>query len=388
LNGSANGSENGVEERELSIEKLVAGGDGLAFREGKAVFVPGVLPGETVRVRLVETRRDFDRAALVEVLKPSPGRVAPPCALAGICGGCDWLHISYKEQVRQKAAIVREALRRAGGIEWGEVEVEPGPPLAYRTRVQIHRDSHGTLGFKGLGSARVVHVAFCPIADPGINRIFSGDVAAPDGLERFSACSVGNRVAREGIDDDIDIRVRVAGKETVFSVGCFFQSNLAVLERLVPFVLEKLDGTSAADLYCGVGLFGAFLAERFSSVTVVESSTTSAAYARRNLPEPRCAVYPMTVEQWTASGAAGGPFDAVIVDPPRAGLGVEVRQWICRVMPRWLRYVSCNPVTLARDLRDFVSRGFLLDDLRVFDFYPQTSHIECVARLRGPRSAQ
>jgi 23S rRNA (uracil1939-C5)-methyltransferase len=382
-----NGSGSGSEERELFIEKLVAGGDGLAFLDGKAVFVPGVLPGETVSARLVETRRDFDRAALVEVLKPSPGRAAPPCALAGICGGCDWLHISYEEQRRQKAAIVREALRRVGGIDWDEVSVEPGPPLGYRNRVQIHRDSRGTLGFKGLGSARIVHVAFCPVADPGINRIFRGETEAPADGERFTVYSAGGVAAREGIDDDIDIRVRVAGKEIVFSVGCFFQSNLVLLEKLVPFVMEGLDGTRAADLYCGVGLFGAFLAERFSSVTAVESSATSAAYARRNLPEAVCAVYPMMVEHWTASGGAGGPFDAVIVDPPRAGLGVEVRQWICRAMPQRLRYVSCNPVTLARDLRDFVSRGFLVDDLRVFDFYPQTSHIECVARLRSPQGA-
>ena len=369
-------------ERELVIDKLVAGGDGLGFSEGKAVFISGVLPGERVRARIVESRRDFDRASLIEVLTPSADRVTPPCALAGICGGCDWLHIRYEAQLAQKAGIVREALRRVGRIDWSEIGVEAGPPLGYRNRVQIHLGSGGRLGYKGKASTRVVPVASCPIADRGINRIFDGRVEAPRQLDRFTVYSSGDALVREGIDDQRDMLVRVLGKEIAFSVGCFFQSNLTVLEKLVPFALQGLSGAAAADLYCGVGLFGSFLSDRFPRVIAVESSSTAAGYARRNVPSPAGEVYPMSVEQWIASAAHGGPLDAVVVDPPRAGLGAEVRAWLCAAAPKRLAYVSCDPVTLARDLGQLVAGGFVLEEVRVFDFYPQTSHVESAARLR------
>jgi 23S rRNA (uracil1939-C5)-methyltransferase len=165
-------------------------------------------------------------------------------------------------------------------------------------------------------------------------------------------------------------------------VGCFFQSNLAVLDTLVPWALEGLSGESAADLYCGVGLFGSFLAERFPRVISVESSATSLSYARRNITGASHEFYPMSVEQWIQSGAAPGGLDAVVVDPPRAGLGAEAREWLTADPPRQLVYVSCNPVTLARDLRVLTGTGaMVLQEVRLFDFYPQTSHIEAVAKL-------
>jgi 23S rRNA (uracil1939-C5)-methyltransferase len=174
---------------------------------------------------------------------------------------------------------------------------------------------------------------------------------------------------------------RVCGREIVFSVGCFFQSNLAVLDKLVPWALEGLSGSTAADLYCGVGLFGSFLSARFSRIICVESSAMSLSYARRNVVGPAHEFFPMSVEQWITSGAARGPFDAAVVDPPRPGLGAEARDWLSGAGIERLVYVSCNPVTLARDLGGLCDTAFVLDDLRLFDFYPQTSHIEAVAKL-------
>lgn len=233
---------------ELSIVKLVAGGEGLGYVAGKAVFVPGVLPGEKVRVRMVQRRRDFDRAALLEVLEPSPHRVSPPCRLAGVCGGCDWLHIRYEEQLAQKIGIVRESLRRTGGIARDTIEIEPSPPLGSRSRAQVHRDGNGRLGYMGAGSNRIVHVDACPIAVGPINGVFNGSVPLPESLDRFTVFSNGEYVAAEGIDDDRDLVARVCGREIVFSVGCFFQSNLTVLDKLVPWALEGLAGATAADL--------------------------------------------------------------------------------------------------------------------------------------------
>lgn len=366
---------------DLSIVKLVAGGDGLGYAAGKAVFVPGVLAGEKVRVRIVQRRKDFDRAVLLEVLEPSAHRVSPPCRLAGVCGGCDWLHIRYEEQLAQKVNIVREALLRTGRIARDTIGIEPSAPLGSRSRAQVHRDDDGRLGFMAARSNRIVPVDACPIVAPPLNGVFDGSVRVPDNLDRFTMFSCGEGAAVEGIDDDRTLTARVCGREIVFSVGCFFQSNLAVLDKLLPWALEGLAGNAAADLYGGVGLFGSFLSKHFSRIVCVESSAMSLSYARRNVVGAAHEFFPMSVEGWIISGAARGPFDAVVVDPPRPGLGPDVRAWLCATDVRRLVYVSCNPVTLARDLGQLCDSAFDLDDLRLFDFYPQTSHIEAVAKL-------
>lgn len=376
-------------ECDLAVEKLVAGGDGLGFLDGKAVFAPGVLPGETARVRIVERRRDFDRAELLEVRAASSDRVSPACALAGICGGCDWMHIAHARQLALKREILRESMRRAGGIECGDIGVVEGPPFRYRNRAQIHRDREGRLGYMGARSVRIVPVESCPVVVAPIDGLFHAqgagrDPRVPDGLDRFVVFSNGEWVASEGIDDDRELSVPVLGTPISFSVGCFFQGNLAVLDRLASFALDGLDelaGETAADLYCGVGLFGALLGARSKVITSVESSSLSVSFARRNIRGPRSEFFPMTVEQWIESGGARKRPDAVIVDPPRVGLGPEVRQHLCALKSPRLVYVSCNPVTLARDLGQLVRAGYALEELRVFDFYPQTSHIETVARL-------
>jgi 23S rRNA (uracil1939-C5)-methyltransferase len=375
---------------DISIVKLVAGGDGLGFLDGKAVFVPDTLPGEVVRVRWTQRHRDFDRAAVVEVRQPSPHRVTPPCRLAGRCGGCDWLHISYEEQLAQKISIVQEALRRVGRIEPPPLLIEPSPPLGSRSRAQIHRQGD-TLGYMAARSNQLVKVETCPIVAPAIDTIFGGAVRTPDDRERFTVFGVGlspdgtaPAVAVEGIDDDRDLTVSIRGRPITFSVGCFFQSNLAVLERLIPWAFDQLSGDVAADLYCGVGLFGVFLSLRFSRIICVEESATSMAYARRNITGTAAEFYPMSVEQWISSGgAARSAPDTVVADPPRIGLDPQVREWLCRVRPRTFLYVSCNPVTMARDLARLLSGGFRLDAIRLFDFYPQTSHVEVVAKLSG-----
>jgi 23S rRNA (uracil1939-C5)-methyltransferase len=366
---------------ELVIARLVAGGDGIGFVDGKAVFVPGVLPGERVRVRVVQRRRDYDRAELVEVLVPSVHRVAPGCQYAGLCGGCDWLHIGYEEQLRQKVSIVSEALRRTGRIEREDPPIEPSAPWQARNRVQLHRAEKGGLGYMGARSARVVKVADCPIAAPSIGRLLRGEAVPPEGLERFTAFADGGTLAVEGRDDGRDLSVKVGDRDILFSVGCFFQANVAVLRKLVPWALAGLQGETAADLYCGVGLFAACMSASFSRLVCVESRAMSLSYARRNVPGASHEFYPMTVEQWTHSVSASSRRDAVIVDPPRAGLGEEVRAWLIERTPSRLVYVSCNPVTLARDLAALTGGGYVLEDLRLFDFYPQTSHVEAAARL-------
>ncbi len=314
-----------------------------------------------------------------------PSGVVPGCRYAGDCGGCDWLHIGYEEQLRQKVSVVVEALRRTGRIDWARnCRSSPRAPWQSRNRAQVHRVPEGGLGYMGARSVRVVHVDDCPIVVPAIGKLFRGEARPPEGLERFTAFADGETLAVEGRDDGRDLAASVNGREILFSVGCFFQSNVGMLQKLVPWALADIRGESAADLYCGVGLFGAFLAENISRITFVESRAISISYARRNAAGDTHEFFPMTVEEWISSGAASSRPETVVVDPPRAGLSLEVRSWLTESAPRRLVYVSCNPVTLARDLSALTGGGFVLEDLRLFDFYPQTSHIEAVARLTHP----
>lgn len=394
---------------EMTVEKLVPGGDGLARHEGKVVFVPGSLPGERIRARLTESKKDFARAEILEILAPSPDRTTPPCPLAGRCGGCDWQHISYAAQLRQKLAMAADALKRIGGMEWPDLAIEAGEPWRYRNRAQLHRAPGGGLGFLGRGSHDVIPVPSCPVADPALDALLTSSPAVPDSgepasrgaTERFMAwgyshgagslgalAPMGSARGRGSEDEAAlegrEIAVDILGKTIRFDLRCFFQSNAAMVEKLLPYALEGLAGKRAMDLYCGVGLFGAFLADRFRSVLAVEENAAALAYARKNIPGTGNVFLEGRLEDLVLQGRLGDSGEApeaVIVDPPRPGLDQAVRDWLIETKPPRLVYVSCNPVTLARDLKSLIGSGFVLKDLRLFDFYPQTAHVEAVAKL-------
>lgn len=449
---------------EITIEKLVPGGDGLARHEGKVVFVPMALPGEKARVRLVESKKDFARATVLEILEPSPDRVEPGCKVFGRCGGCDWQHMDYPAQLRHKVALVQDALRRTGGIEFPGLAIESGKPWRYRNRVQIHRGPGGEGGFLARTSHAVVPVLSCPVSHPAFDLLFpappkpspagtaAGHAAGSGGTDAFQgppgrrysawthattdAGAQGNageqflisqepgatgpgllltaaggdaadggaapnggtfpfsrassRPVPEYLGPRVDgtqgvITATVLGRPIRFDLRCFFQSNLEMTERLIPWALEGLAGREALDLYCGVGLFGAFLKDRFDRVLAVEENPIALEYALGNIGDTgefmRGRVEELLKEE-RGPFASGRP-DAVVVDPPRDGLDAAVKEYLIAKKPPRLVYVSCNPVTLARDLKTLVAGGFRLDDLRLFDFYPQTAHVESVAKLSG-----
>ncbi len=379
--------ESGVE---LTIEKLVAGGDGLAFYEGRAVFVPFALPGERVRAVVRAGRRDYATAELRSVIEASPHRVEPPCPVYGECGGCNLQHLAYPRQVEEKAAIVAEAFRRTARLDPGEVAAVPSLPFAYRNRLQLHLTASGELGFMRRSSNTVVAAPTCPVAVKAIQAWIeerAGGARAKEelgrfivGKDRFLAFGLGERVYLEGRDGLIS--APVAGKEFAFHIKGFFQSNLYLLDFFVPDVVRDLVGARVADLYSGVGLFSSFLADRFESVVSVEHNPYALELARRNAPGAAAEYHALSVEDWTRSESARRPFDCVLVDPPRAGLSGEVRAWLARARPPLIVYVSCDPVTLARDAGELVASGYALESLKAFDFYPQTSHVECHARFR------
>jgi len=371
----------------LDIEKIVAGGEGLAFHEGRAVFVPFSLPGERVVVQLIEEKRDYAKAEIQEILVSSPDRVVPECPLFGICGGCNLQHASYSAQRIMKSVVVRDLFKRGAGFDPGELRIEAAEPYGYRNRVQFHFDRRGRLGFKRRGSGEVIAVPFCPIADPAVNAwLADHQAAARDELrpyvgnvDRFLVYGFGGKTWMEGRHHKVEIEV--LGDKITFDPAGFFQSNLGMLGSLVESALDGIDGGMAADLYAGVGLFGHFLARRGARVVMVEREAKAMTEARGNVTGPIHRRYNLSVDEWCRGPGAESNFDFVVVDPPRSGLSAGLKAWMLRCRPPILSYVSCDPVTLARDAQQLVEGGFRLASLLLFDFYPQTSHVEALARF-------
>lgn len=388
---------------ELDIVELAAGGDGLGFLGGRACFVPLAAPGDKATARVVASKEGYLRAEIEALLLPGPGRVEAFCPFYGECGGCSLMHLGYAEQLEAKRRIVAEAFRRVGGYAEGvQIEAAASAPRAYRNRAQFHVAEGGGLGYAARSSRRVIAVDSCPILVPPLERLVAERGAAasyPAGVDlgagrRFNAFSprlpaelAGEAPAGYGEDApaylegrDAEARAWVAGKEFAFHVGGFFQSNLGLLPELVRDACEGVAGARAADLYAGVGLFGAFLAERFERVVCVEQDARALGYASRNVGQ-RADFYAGGMEAWAAGPQARRPYEYALVDPPRSGLAPSVRRWLCSSRPPAIGYVSCDPVALARDAGALREAGYELVRLKIYDFYPQTAHVESYARF-------
>jgi tRNA/tmRNA/rRNA uracil-C5-methylase (TrmA/RlmC/RlmD family) len=350
----------------LEVGAVGAGGVCVARAEdGRVVFVRGALPGETVRVSVTSSGARFLRATVEEVLSASPDRVVPPCPVFGVCGGCDWQHASPALQLSLKTALVREQMKRVGRFDWEGV-VEPVQPVwGWRTRTQWAQG----VGFYAHRSHDVVPVSSCLISavptPPG----------PADGVVEVMA-----------LGDARGARIPVLDRRFEVAAGGFWQVHSAAPELLVSAVLEALapqPGESCLDLYSGVGLFAAFLGVAVGptgSVLAVEASARACADAARNtddLPWVR-------VRTAVVTPSVLRPADLVVLDPPRAGAGLEVTAALARQRPRAMAYVSCDPATLARDLRVFLDAGWSLESLQAWDLYPQTEHVELLAHLTPP----
>lgn len=346
-------------------------------------FVRHALPAERVVVEVTEVSKSFVRADAVEILEASPDRVTPPCPLAhpGGCGGCDFQHVSLPAQRRLKADVVAEQLRRLAGID-REVVVEavpiasdaPDDGLGWRTRMQYVGVPGGGKGLRKHRSHEVVLVDQCLIAAPDA-RVTTGSFAG--GRRESSATSpvvVEHALGR-------DFRVAADG---------FWQVHPQAPRVLVEAVLELLaprPGERALDLYAGVGLFSAFLAEavgRAGGVVAIESDRRAGELAGENLADfPQVAVRTGRVDRVLEQGIGSTRrFDVVVLDPPREGAKRSVVQAVAALAPRAVAYVACDPAALARDLSYFAEAGYALADLRAFDLFPMTHHVECVALLQ------
>lgn len=402
---------------EIEFTNLAYGGDAIGrLPDGKAVFVPFVLPGETARIRLVEQRRGFARGQLVELLQASPERIAPRCTHFGVCGGCHYQHLPYKSQLAAKVAILSEQLQRIGGLT-GVRQLDPVPspdPFYYRNHVQFHLDRDGRLGYHRAQSAEVLPIQECHLPQPALNAIWPQmEFEAGAGLERVGLrCGVGDEVqlifesdepslpefSLEELDltavylgpagstvlaGNDSLPMEILGRVFRVSAGSFFQTNPAVAERMVEHVLASLHlepGGTLLDIYSGVGLFSAFLAPRCAELIAIESSPSVVEDFAANLDEfEHVSIYEAAAEQ--ALPALDLHPRAILVDPPRAGLAPVVVDQLLRLAAPQLVYISCDPATLARDLRRLVAGGYQMEHVRLFDMFPQTYHVETVVLM-------
>jgi 23S rRNA (uracil1939-C5)-methyltransferase len=430
---SANSSAQLVE-----IEKPVYGGAFLAHVEGKAVFVPLTLPGEQARIRVTQSKSGYSTAEAVEIVAASPARVQPRCPHFGACGGCNYQHAGYENELAFKQQILRETLERGGVAVPEKIETLAAEPWAYRNRIRLAFDAEGRPGYRGRKSHGIVPISQCPIAAPllvcaaqaageMLERVpanlrpkelalfcdaaestlmatfFAGDTAgvrleplaaalkeriaelksaqlAADGRPGHPA----RMLARWGADS---IRYSAAGFDYRVDQGAFFQVNRWLVDALVERVTRGASGKLAWDMFAGVGLFARRLTANFERVVAVESAPPAVEALDENLKGTTgTGVRAATLDFLRSAASSQGPDwivpDLIIVDPPRSGLGADVTALLAQVASAELVYVSCDPATLARDLRALVASGYEIESVTLADLFPQTFHMETIVRLR------
>lgn len=400
-------------EIEITLTTPIYGGETMGrLEDGRAVFVPFALPGETVRVRLVDEKRGFARATLLEVLKASPLRIIPRCRHFGVCGGCHYQILPYAEQLKLKESVLRDQLTRIGKIENPPVSGIVAAPEQwnYRNHIQFHLTPDGHLGFMASANPRtVIPISECHLPEAALDTLWPQlEFEAQVPLERVSlragdelmlviesdAPEMPELEIQAGISvvhlrendsvvlaGDDHIFIEVLGRRFCVSAGSFFQINTAMAAKMVQHLLDKLrvlPTTTLLDVYCGAGLFSAFFAPKVKRVIGIEVSPSACEDFAANLDEFN------NVELYEAAAEDALPHidvrpDVVIVDPPRAGLDKKALDALLALGSKKLAYVSCDPSTLARDASRLTSAGYTLTDVTAFDLFPQTYHIESIS---------
>ncbi len=358
----------------LTIDSLAYGGDGVGRFEGKVCFVPFTAPGDVVRVRVRRDHARFTRAEAVEILQPSPLRTTPRCAHFGTCGGCQWQHLRYDAQLEAKAEIVRSALARVGGTAAGvEPVMSSAEEYGYRRRARLHSGG-GRMGYFARGSHDIVDIEACPVLEPALEAA----------LERArSVCPEGAVDIETGLEG-VGIRCRKgAGRAR----GAFRQANRSINTVLRSTVRDLLRarvpaGGRVLDLYCGDGNLTMDVAAAGMQVDGYDAGAAVVRRARRRAEErglTQARYHREQVEQ-TLLSVPGRSWDAVVVDPPRTGLG-DLAEALGSMGVPVVVYVSCSPPTLARDIGTLAAWGYSLSHVQPLDMFPQTFHVETVAVL-------
>jgi len=391
---------------EARIERIVSGGFGLAHALGRTIFVAGVAPGELATVRIDRTPGKIAFGSVVELLEPSPARIEPPFPeLTRL--GADFQHLTYEAQLEAKLDIITDCLRRIGNIETElEIPIEPSAKeWGYRARAEWHHDpATGAFGYVEAGSHRVVDLPVDPFVVPALAATFAALrkhlAFAPEDAEPLAVRAAAGDDDRVALDPALLpgteglVQTVVAGEHYAYDASCFFQTNPTVLAPMVAEALRHAgddDPTApsrrlAIDLFSGVGLFTLPLARRFERVIAVESHGRTAELAAHNIARAglgNVRLETAAVEAWIGTAyKSHGRAPLLLVDPPRTGLPPVVVRGIVRLRPGRITYVSCDPATLARDLKALIAADYRLDGMAAFDMFPQTHHVEVVAHLR------
>lgn len=431
---------------ELTIEKLIYGGDGLARvaagDRAKSVFVPFALTGERIAAEVIEDKKSYARANPLRILQPSADRVTPQCEYFGRCGGCQYQHASYEAQLQAKQAILTESLQRTAGIRLeSPLGIVPSPePFGYRNRTRLHvrHTPDFALGYYRAGSHDLLPITHCPISSPLLNRaiaallrtqlpplvqeveifadhddarcmieLYVGGARPSDNeLQSFAEAleealpeCAGIHVFAQSTPERARIpvlqQIASAGAPALdyqvldhsyrVSAGSFFQVNRHLVRQLLTLATDGVSGRRAFDLYAGVGLFTLPLARAFEDVVAVEAAPFSYADLDANLPAKTRRHCQTTESFLRHRGEEVLAPELALVDPPRSGIGVDGAKLLAALLPLEIRYVSCDPVTLARDLKVLLESGYRIREAYLVDMFPQTMHIESFVRLTSSR---
>jgi 23S rRNA (uracil1939-C5)-methyltransferase len=425
---------------DLSITSLALGGEGIARHDGMVLFVPRALPGDQIRASIVRPKKRYASGRIDSIIEPSQHRVEPDCKWfdAG-CGGCQWLHFSYEEQLRWKKQLLKDALGRIGRFETNALPIEEiipaEKPRGCRSKYSATLTIDGDLGLCIENSKTVLPIDACPMESPACNRAlgaFRDIIEGPRGSqirsivkqvhlraseddERVSLCffaetnhAVLETCARELVElgaisaagvslkrgfnhlaGDRSLSVRCGKIEYEVPTDVFFQTNYSAAETLLRLICDGIElprGAKILDLYSGVGFFSLDLALEGYRVTGVEGHPAGVAAAKRTARKTRIksSFLRQRVEPdlFGSASALASHYDAVVLDPPRSGCGTEISNRICDLEPEVIAYVSCAPDTLARDLRAMVDRGYEISRCTPLDMFPQTYHVESVTILK------
>jgi 23S rRNA (uracil1939-C5)-methyltransferase len=423
---------------EVTVERILPGGLGLAHADGRTVMVLLGAPGDRLRVQVERVKGSVTFASIVEVLEPSILRVEPPCPYFGRCGGCDFQQLNYQAQLDAKVEIIRDCFRRIAGIEnVPEFEITAARSAwQYRARAQWQYDAvRKRLGYFEANSHRVCDVAECAVLAPELQSelerlrrtMTGGDlpenaryfraIAGDEDVSVAAVADTGRRDARPiVIERSREITRTIQGEVYRLNAESFFQTNVDLLPELIDYALGDDRGEKAIELYCGVGLFTVPLARRFGKVVAVEDDREATEFARKNLTGAdlqntkvvNCDVADWLEQNLEGDGSDGRPerkrpactdetietsnasetlalqsIDFLLLDPPRTGAESRVIDGILKMKPQRISYVSCDPATLARDLKKLIAGGYSINSMRAFDMFPQTHHVETVVHLSG-----
>jgi 23S rRNA (uracil1939-C5)-methyltransferase len=427
----------------LQIEKAVYGGACLAHKDdGEAVFVSFTLPAELVDAQPQEKKSDFDEALLIEVLTESKERVLPACSHFGQCGGCHYQHAAYPAQVEMKKAILQETLERAGLKSLPKINTHTGPPWAYRNRMRLRieeLEDSLRVGYNRRGTNEFLAIHECPITAPllwraaqSLLQISEEDSASHPWISNAAEVEFFTTTDETKLQMKLFVRKDQpglgsfcermkllipelvgagtslikptgpqrqiqkprpleswgatglsypAGNENYWvSRGGFFQVNRFLIDELIRIVASGRHGFLAWDLYAGVGLFSRALAKQFRQIVAVETAGTDLINSFKG--PGKLAVESTTVEFLRRAVVQRERPQLIVIDPPRAGVGAEVCSLLARIAAPEIVYVSCDPITLARDLKMLVDGGYKLKELHLVDLFPQTFHLETIVVLR------